>query len=157
VPVDSPAAKLNARDFHGYEFGGLAGGVVTITETASSCGDPDTFVYLFGPEDTSGNRGADLIHNDDAGDPACPLNSRIQSFRLPVTGGYLILASSFLEEGGRGTYGLSLTCENGACEPPGEMNFARSRIAQVDIDSGALTVARLFDVGDFLFEHNYSV
>jgi hypothetical protein len=156
--AESPTTQLDANVFHGYTFDGATGGVVTIAMTGATCGSPDTVVNLFGPEDSTGNRGVDLIHNDDSGDPnaPCALDSKIQSFTLPVDGEYLIVATSFLQEGG-GHYALTLTCENDACEQAGAITFASSRIAQTDIDSGAFTPSELFDIGDFLFEHMYQI
>jgi len=99
VFAENPTTLLEPGDFHGYEFNGKKGGVITITMTSSSCGAPDTILDLFGPEDASGNRGASLIENDDAFLGSCILDSQIKSFTLPVTGGYLVVASSFLQQG----------------------------------------------------------
>jgi mono/diheme cytochrome c family protein len=151
VFAENPTTLLEAGDFHGYEFDGKAGGIVTITMTAPSCGAPDTLLDLFGPEDANGNRGTSLVENDDAFLTACLLDSQIKSFRLPVDGTYLIAATSFLQEGG-GHYKLQLTCDNGACALPGSPTFASTRINQTDIDRGAFTPAALFDIGDFMFE-----
>jgi cytochrome c peroxidase len=156
VFAENPTTLLEAADFHGYEFDGKAGGIVTITMTSTTCGAPDTFLDLFGPEDASGNRGTQLIENDDATFNTCNLDSQIKSFRLPVDGGYLIVATSFLQRGG-GHYRLSLTCDNNACALPGSPTFASSRIAQTDIDRGLFTAAQLFDIGDFTFETIFRV
>jgi hypothetical protein len=156
VFAENPTTLLEAGDFHGYEFDGKAGGVVTITMTSATCGAPDTFLDLFGPEDASGNRGTQLIENDDATFNGCSLDSQIKSFRLPVDGGYLITATSYLQRGG-GHYRLQLTCENNACALPGSPTFASTRIAQTDIDRGAFTPSALFDIGDFMFETVYRV
>jgi cytochrome c peroxidase len=64
VFAENPTTLLEPGDFHGYEFQGKAGGVVTITMKGASCGAPDTVLDLFGPEDANGNRGAHLIEND---------------------------------------------------------------------------------------------
>src|SRR5262245_37593525 len=68
VFAENPTTLLEANDLHSYEFEGKAGGVVTISmSSGTGCGTPDTFVFLFGPEDEeTGDRGVDLIHNDDA-------------------------------------------------------------------------------------------
>jgi cytochrome c553 len=147
----NPTTLLEQGDFHGYEIDGKAGGVVTITMTSAACGAPDTFLFLFGPEDANGNRGADLVHNDDAFFGSCFLDSRIANFRLPVTGRYLIVATSFLQQGG-GHYQLLANCNNGACVPDGAETFAGSRISQGDIDAGLFSAEELFETGDFLFE-----
>lgn len=157
VFAENPTTLMEANDFHGYEFDGKAGGVVTITMNGSTCGNPDTLLALFKPEDASGNRGPSLIENDDAFLGSCILDSQIKSFRLPFTGTYLIVATSFLQIGGNGHYRLKLTCDNGACAVPGSLTFPTSRVAQADIDRGAVSANRLFDIGDFLFELNYRV
>jgi mono/diheme cytochrome c family protein len=156
VFAENPTTLLEAGDFHGYEFDGRTGGVVTITMTSKSCGAPDTLVYLFKPEDIYGNRGASLIESDDAYLATCALDSQILNFRLPVDGTYLIAATSFAQAGG-GHYKLQLTCNNGACALPGSPTFATTRIAQADIDHALFTPAALFDIGDFLFETVFRV
>ncbi len=156
VFAESPSSALPPGAFHGYEFTGRAGGVVTITMTAGTCGTPDTLVHLFGPEGARGDRGADLVRSDDGTGLPCSTDSRIAGFTLPVNGSYLIVATSFSQRGG-GSYALTLTCDNDACALPGEMTFARSRIAQTEIDRGAVTGEQLFDIGDFLFETVFRV
>jgi mono/diheme cytochrome c family protein len=156
VFAQNPTSLLEAKDFHGYEFDGKAGGVVTITMTAVKCGAPDTLLFLFGPEDLSGNRGASLIQNDDAFVGSCFLDSQIRNFTLPRTGSYLVLATSFAQAGG-GHYRLQLNCDNNACRPDGALTFAGSRVTQAAIDSGAVTADRLFDIGEFLFDTVYRV
>jgi cytochrome c peroxidase len=156
VFAENPTTLLEAQDFHGYEFDGKTGGIVTITMTAPSCGAPDTFLDLFGPEDATGNRGPSIAENDDVGVGACTLDSQIKSFRLPVDGTYLIVATSFLQRGG-GHYKLLMTCDNNACALPGAPTFASSRIAQADIDRGLFTPNDLFDIGDFTFETIFRV
>jgi mono/diheme cytochrome c family protein len=156
VFAENPTTLLEANDFHGYEFDGKAGGVVTITMTSSSCGAPDTLLALFGPENLAGDRGRSLIENDDAFLFPCILDSRIRRFRLPTDGRYLVIATSFLQEGG-GHYRLALTCDNAACALPGAPTFASTRIAQADIDRGAFAPDALFEIGDFLFETVYRV
>jgi len=182
VFAENPTTLLEPGDFHGYEFDGKAGGVVTITMTGASCGAPDTVLDLFGPEDANGNRGASLIENDNVfvnpcgpflGPTApstdticvgpviattlqCDLDSQIQSFTLPVDGTYLVVATSFKQQGG-GHYRLELTCNNGACALPGSPTFASTRIAQTDIDHGLFTPDDLFEIGDFMFETVYRV
>jgi cytochrome c peroxidase len=97
-----------------------------------------------------------LIENDDAFLASCFLDSEIRNFTLPVSGRYLIVATSFLQQGG-GHYRLQLSCDNNACALAGAPTFANSRISQADIDRGAFTPEVLFDIGDFLFENIYQV
>jgi len=156
VFAENPTTLLEAGDFHGYEFNGKKGGVITITMSSSSCGAPDTLLDLFGPENATGDRGPSLAENDDASLPACTLDAQIKSFTLPVDGGYLIVATSFQQHGG-GHYRLQMTCDNNACVLPGAPTFHGSQIAQADIDHGLFTPAALFDIGDFTFETIFRV
>jgi len=156
VFAENPTTLMEANDFHGYEIDGKAGGNITITMNGSSCGAPDTLVDLFGPEDAAGNR-AFLIENDDANLGPCTLDARIANFVLPATGTYLIVATSFLQAGGNGHYKLQVTCNNNACVDPAAPTFAASQISQAAIDAGGFTAAQLFDIGDFTFEHIFTV
>ena len=155
VFAENPTTLMEASDFHGYELDGEAGGSITITANASSCGVPDTVVDLFGPEDANGNR-MFLAENDDAGGP-CATDSEIMDFMLPDTGRYLVVVTSFLQQGGNGHYTLQVTCNNDMCVDPMAPTFAASQIAQTDIDSGVFTPAQLFDIGDFTFEHIFRI
>jgi len=157
VFAENPTTLMEANDFHGYEFNGKAGGIITITANGTPCGTPDTVLDLFGPEDATGNRGASLAENDDAFLSACFLDSQIKSFTLPVTGQYLIVVTSFLQQGGNGHYKLQMTCDNGACVDPTAPTFHGSQIAQTDIDHGLFTASQLFDIGDFTFETIFRV
>jgi hypothetical protein len=128
VFAENPTSLIEAKDFHGYEFDGLAGGVVTITtRTNGSCGNLDTVLHLFRPENADGDRGANIALNDDAFlSGQCFLDSRINQFRLPETGTYLLLVTSFLQQGSAnnaGHYRLTLTCNNNACVPDGTPTF----------------------------------
>jgi hypothetical protein len=151
----NPTTLLERTDFHGYEFEGRAGGVVTITMTGKACGAPDTVVSLFKPEDANGNRGTSIAENDDAF-LTCFLDSQIRQFRLPVDGNYLIVATSFIQAGG-GHYRLQLTCNNNACVPADALTFGRTRIQQTAIDAGQFSPDDLFEIGDFLFEAIFRV
>src|ERR1051325_6560908 len=155
VFAQNPTTLMEASDFHGYEFDARAGANITITMTSSSCGVPDTVLDLFGPEDANGNR-AFLFENDDAFVGPCAQDSRI-SGTIGVDGTFLVVATSFQQQGGNGHYKLTLTCNNNACQLPGSPTFATSQIAQADIDRGAFTPAALFDIGDFVFEHIFTV
>jgi Di-haem oxidoreductase, putative peroxidase len=154
VFAENPTTLLEAGDFHGYEFDGKAGGIVTIAMTGSVCGAPDTLLDLYAPGALSGS--APLVENDDANIAPCFTDSKISNFKLPVTGRYLAVATSFLQRGGN-HYTLTLTCNNGACVDPNAPTFAASQIAQTTIDAGGFTPAQLFDIGDFTFEHIFRV
>jgi len=154
VFAENPTTLMEASDFHGYEFDARAGANITITMTSSSCGVPDTVLDLYGPEDANGNR-AFLFENDDAFSGACAQDSII-SGTIGVDGTFLVVATSFQQQGGNGHYRLQLTCNNGSCLPATSPTFAKSQIAQADIDRGAFTPAQLFDIGDFTFEHIFT-
>jgi mono/diheme cytochrome c family protein len=157
VFAQNPTTLLEAGDFHGFEFDGKAGGNITITLNSTACQATDTILDLFGPEDANGNRGPSLIENDDAFLNPCALDSQIKNFRLPVDGGYLIVATTFQQRGGNGHYKLQMTCNNNACALPGSPTFASTRIQQTAIDAGAFTADDLFEIGDFMFETVYRV
>src|SRR4029079_217643 len=79
---------------------------------------------------------------------------------LPVDGTYVLLVRSFRQAGtssGKGHYQLTLTCTNGACALPGSPNAATVRVNQADIDNGYFTPEDLFEIGDFTFEHTFTV
>lgn len=152
----SPTTLLEQGDFHGYEFHGKAGGIVTISMTGKQCEVVDPVIHLFGPEDGNGNRGAALAVSDDDVRMACNTDSLIDHFTLPRDGEYLIVATTY-EQGGGGHYALRLACDNGACTPPNVLTFQKSRIAQADIDRGSFSAGQLFETGDFLFEHVFAV
>jgi Di-haem oxidoreductase, putative peroxidase len=157
VFAENPTTLLARTDFHAYEFDGKAGGVVTITMTGKgACGALDTLVALFKPEDANGNRGTSIAENDDAFLNPCFFDSQIKSFRLPVTGTYLIVATSFLQQGG-GHYRLRMTCDNNACRVAGSPTFASTRIQQTAIDARQFSPEDLFEIGDFLFETVFRV
>lgn len=156
IPSDAPNTILHAGQRRGYVFQGLAGGEVTVEMTAGDCAAMNTVVHIYGPPQGSLGKRKRLITADDGGQGPCATDSLIDHFTLPQDGEYLLVASSFHRNGGS-TYGLTLRCENDACLPPGTMDFPQSRVDQRDIDGGNFTPSSLFDVGDFLFSHNFSV
>ena len=152
----NPTTLLEPIDFHKYEFSGHAGGTVTITAQASTCGAPDMVIDLFTADDFDAG-GAQLIENDDS-TLACTFDSRITNFRLPIDGDYVLLVRSFQQQGStNGHYQLTLTCTNNACALAGSPNAATVRVNQADIDNGLLSAQDLFEVGDFTFEHIFTV
>jgi hypothetical protein len=154
----NPTTLLEPLDFHAYEFDGHAGGTVTITAQASTCNDPDTVIDLFTADDFDAG-GVQLVENDDDSLP-CAFDSRISNFTLPVDGTYVLLVRSFRQAGtssGSGHYRLQLTCTNNACALAGSPNAQTVRVNQADIDNGLLSAQDLFEVGDFTFEHVFTV
>jgi len=159
----SATDTLAVGDGHGYTFQGRQGGKVTITMLAAQpqcIGDTthlDTFLWLFGPPNAAGSRGTELTRDDDS---AGTCQSRITSFTLPSTGEFLIVASSY-QQRSAGQYTLSLACASGTdCvpppPPPPPLTFERSRIAQADIDARMFSIDQLHEIGDFLFDHDYT-
>lgn len=159
VFAETNTTLLEKGDFHGYNFRGKAGSTITISqsaanaETQAGCDKLDPFLFLFLPA-TNGDRGADIARNDDAGLAPCSTSAKISAFTLPVDGDYLIIATSFLQEGG-GNYNLELTCNSGDCAQAGQITFPSSRLAQTDIDNGVHTPTTLFGNGFFLFKRIY--
>src|SRR5262249_49957557 len=100
----SSTDSLAVGDGHGYTFQGQQGGQVTSTMlaqnpqcAASGTANLDTFLWLFGPANSSGSRGTELTRDDDS---AGSCQSRITSFTLPTSGEFLIVASSWLQRSG---------------------------------------------------------
>ncbi len=153
----NPTTLLEPLDFHRYEFQAQAGGTVTITATATKCGDPDLVIDLFTEDDLAAG-GLQLVEADDSG-LACAFDSRITNFTLPISGTYELIVRSFLQAGSNdnGHYQLTMTCGNGKCALPGAPNAATVRVNQASIDNGSLNASTLFDVGDFTFEHIFTV
>jgi hypothetical protein len=152
----NPTTLLKPLNFHLYEFQGHAGGTVTITAQASTCGDPDLVIDLFTADDL-GAGGSQLIEADDSGLP-CALDSQITNFTLPIDGTYELIVRSFMQRGSaNGHYQLTMNCTNNACALAGAPNPATVRVNQASIDNGSLTAADLFDVGDFTFGHVFTV
>ncbi len=153
----NPTTLLEPLDFHRYEFQAHAGGTVTITATATKCGDPDVVIDLF-TEDDLGNGGAQLIEADDSGLP-CAFDAQITNFKLPIDGTYELIVRSFLQQGStdNGHYQLTMTCNNNNCALAGAPNAATVRLSQATIDSGGINASDIFDIGDFTFEHIFTV
>jgi hypothetical protein len=153
----NPTTLLEPIDFHRYEFQAHAGGTATITATTPRCGDPDVVIDLFTEDDLAAG-GVQLIEADDSG-LACALDAQITNFRFPVDGTYELIVRSFRQAGStdNGHYQLTMTCTNNACALAGAPNAATVRVSQASIDNGSLNAATLFDVGDFTFEHIFTV
>lgn len=95
----------NSRYYDAYTFSGTAGQRIYITLTSANTTQLDPYLYLYRGSNTSGTP---LNSNDDSGGT---LNSRIPAnsgyLRLPSTGTYTILASSF-GAGQSGNYTITL-------------------------------------------------
>jgi mono/diheme cytochrome c family protein len=145
---------IKPGQLHGFTFDALAGGVVHVADTPDDGALPTT-IYLFGPPDAYGTR-YEVTHA--LGSTA--LGAVIDRATLPVDGQYELVAGV---RGSRsGNYTLALACVNGKCTaapptPPGPTSFADTRILQKDIDAGRYTAAQLFAIGDFLFNHRFTI
>jgi len=157
VFATNPTTLLEPLDFHRYEFQAHAGGTVTITATATNCGDPDVVIDLFTQADLDAG-GTQLIENDDGGLP-CALDSQISNFTLPSDTTYELIVRSFRQAGSTdgGHYQLTMICTNNACALAGAPDASTVRVNQADIDNGLLTAQQLFDVGDFTYKHIFTV
>ncbi|HEX4620619.1 MAG TPA: di-heme oxidoredictase family protein, partial [Myxococcaceae bacterium] len=160
VPTTSPAAFLypNTSAAHGYKFNGAAGAVVTL-ETGSAGCQLDSVLTLFGPESAPNVRqqlarahGSSPLPN---ATPDYQCTSRIDSFTLPVTGQYMAVVTASVEGVPGSTYGIRLTCISGSCNDPAKMVYADTRLP-IGAD-GNIGTHTPFQVGGFLFEHNYAV
>jgi len=113
MPLDIGASvrgNIGGDAYQGlWQFEGEAGTVITIEMTAED-GDLDSFLQLLDAD------GAELERNDDRdfGD----LNSTIESYTLPYTGTYTIVATRYgLEQGNSsGAYTLSISISDTAIE-----------------------------------------
>jgi len=87
------------------------------------------------------------------------LDAQITNFRFPVDGTYELIVRSFRQAGSvdNGHYQLTMNCTNNACALPGAPNAATVRLNQATIDSGGINASDIFDIGDFTFEHTFTV
>jgi mono/diheme cytochrome c family protein len=138
-------------DLQGWRFQTVVGAQLSITVNQAPMSSLNPKVYLYSP--AAEGRRRSLKSDDDGGGN---VNAAINHFQVRESGEYLIVvvASHRASSGG---YQLTLTCDNDKCALPDSMTFEQSRIAQGDIDAKRLTPAQLFAVGDFLFEHAFTV
>jgi hypothetical protein len=116
-----------------YSFFGAAGEQISVSMSRTGVSTLDTYLYLIGPT------GSVVTENDDIV-PGSDLNSRIPIsgfFSLPVTGAYVIEATSF-DPNFVGTYSLTLTS--------GSPNTVQFNQATFSVNEGAsridVTVSR---------------
>jgi hypothetical protein len=164
VPTNSPAAFLypNISAAHGFKFNGIAGGVVTIETGAFQC-QLDTVLTLFGPESSPfvrdelakdhGSLDGTQPLPDAPPDYQCP--SRIDHFTLPVNGQYMAVVTASIEGVPGSTYGIRLTCENGACADPTVLTYPGTQLPIGE--DGTIGGHTPFQIGGFLFQHNFAV
>jgi len=153
IPFGTPVnATLGTGQLQGWRVAVKPGGNITIAMNKAMGSALNPMVYLYSPPSGSSRR-HQLKRDDNGGGDQ---NALISSFACNDAGEYLIVATSARRQSG-GAYTLALTCNNNACLPDPTLTFATSRIAQVDIDAGRFTPEQLFKIGDFLFDHNYTV
>ena len=125
-----------------YSFFGSAGEQVSIAMSRTGASTIDTYLYLIGPTGSVVTENDDIVLGD--------LNSRIPPtgfFSLPVTGNYVIEATSF-DQNFTGTYSLTLTSGSPNTVQLSQASFAANEgAARVDVSvtrsgvlSGAATV-----------------
>jgi hypothetical protein len=145
--------RFNANEKHGYLIVGKLGDQVVVRESMFTGNTNITSsLALFGPAAADGTFGTTAI--------ATALNSGnpVILFTLTASGTYLLTLTGGSTIGA--IYNISSRCNSGVtCRPntASPMSFGRSRITQAAIDHGRYTPSQLFDVGDFLFEHEFSV
>jgi hypothetical protein len=148
--ASSQAITINNGETHGYIFKATKGdapqflaGTVFAATTAT----------LFGPASLTSIGPQIAIANGAPGQNAVLRGS------IPTSGVYVFTVTT----SGASTYSLFTSCSNTisriGCLPNAQspMSFGTSRITQAAIDRGRYKPAEIFAVGDFLFDHNYTL
>ncbi|TMA67784.1 MAG: hypothetical protein E6J69_08955 [Deltaproteobacteria bacterium] len=150
--------SLFPGDRHGFTFYAKEGAIVRATQTAHTKANPDGFLVLLGPPAGPQTPREVLTWDDNSGGHSDAL---VDDFRIPASGEYQLIATSFHQRS-RGMYTLSLFCLNSRCSGPpldgrGPTTYDRTRTLQDDICQGRVTAAEMFRLGDFLFDHPFTV
>jgi len=105
---------IDTGEYHGYRFEARSGACIDVALSAEVKKEPDTYLFVLQ------RSGADwtILEEDDDGGKG--LDSEIQGLVLSDGGEYQLVATSYQAEG-NGSYELSLSCCNGACEPEPEI------------------------------------
>jgi hypothetical protein len=158
VPLAGNATvRFAPGEKHGYPIVGRANDWLTINGAMYTPGSWVSPTWsLYGPAAADGSFG-----------PMPVISSTTTPVRyvLPANGQYLLVISHpglnipalYTVSSGCGTPAGSLTpsiCRPNMGTP---MSFGRTRITQAAIDRGRYTPAQLFDIGDFLFNHPFTV
>src|SRR5262245_39346971 len=152
--------SLSDGERHGFTFHGSQGAIVRAKQSAQIDGRPDALLLLLGPPDGPGKL-REILTWDDNG--AGHRNALIDEFRLPASGEYQLIATSYRQQGA-GTYTISLTCLSLQCAEAAPSTdqrtltgYERTRLAAEDIFQGRVTTDEIFRIGDFLFDHHFAV
>jgi len=151
--------SLSHGERHGFTFYGSEETILRAKETAQTDGNPDALLLLLGPPDGSGKLREILTWDDNS---AGHRNALIDEFRLPASGEYQLIATSYRQQSG-GTYTISLACLSSQCaEAPStdqrkRTGYERTRLASEDIIHGRVATDEMFRIGDFLFDHHFVV
>ena len=151
--------SLTDGERHGFTFYGSEGAILRAKQTAQRDGNPDALLLLLGPPGGSGMRREILTWDDNS---AGHRNALIDEFRLPASGEYQLIATSYRQQSG-GTYTISLACLSAQCAEPPSLDqrkltgYERTRLAGEDIIQGRVTTDEMFRIGDFLFDHHFVV
>jgi hypothetical protein len=157
IEFEQPTAgDLDPGQALGFTFDAKGGGQVRIAMTSNVQGHPDGFLYLLGPAGSHGRRPI-LAFDDDSGGHQNPL---INNFTLPEDGNFELVVTSYRLQSG-GSFTVTMNCLNAQCggttgNPQTVDELAATRIQQVDIDNGKFTPKQLFDIGDVIFNHNFT-
>lgn len=148
---DSVTGRIEGSTFQReYTFEALAGEVITVDMTAAS-GDLDPYLSLLDP------RGEEIASNDDL--DGTTRNSRIESFSIPQTGTYTIVATRFSADLGTttGDFQLTLTRAGGTTPISTSGHIAYGETVTGEINSTAFEARFTFEgqAGDVInIQHN---
>jgi mono/diheme cytochrome c family protein len=137
-------AYQNPPKYIGFTFRGRQGDAIQIF-SRSPDQSGDSLLFLL----SSGKKGAPRVvaTNDNAASGGT-LDSELD-VTLPVDDHYLILV--------RDTHLRAANFQVQLVGPPESMTWEQSRIEQADIDSGKIPLQQVFDIGDFMFGHRFTV
>lgn len=139
---DSVTGTLASGGSDAWAFSGTRGDRVTILLTST---DFDSYVYLYSANDV-------LLDEDD--DLGGNFDSLIDSYQLPATGTYTIVATSF-QQGGGGNYVLQLTRASGSSSSGGESIAGTCGGRQTLFTAGDRAVVDFNDGGALRILTNY--
>jgi hypothetical protein len=150
--------RFTPGEKHGYVVIGKAGDAVSFSSNMyTTTSYTVSNLALYGPAAADGTFGSTALVSGTSSQPL--------RYTLAVGGQYLMVVS----HGSLtlpATYSLSSGCSTPSgvlpaaiCRPnlTSPMSFGRSRITQAAIDRNRYSPAQLFDIGDFLFNHEFTV
>src|SRR5262249_33528820 len=144
--------SLSSGERHGFTFYGSRGAVVRAKQSAQTDGHPDALLLLLAPPDGPGKL-REISTWDDNG--AGHRNALIDEFRLPASGEYQLIATSYRQQSG-GPYTISLTCLSLQCAEAAPSTdqrtltgYERTRLAAEDIFQGRAPPGAAFRLSRF--------